>query len=193
MTPRLVLLGGLLGLAWAAGLRGFMAEVAGPDSAVHWYGTFGQVLVPGVLTGSLLGWAEALRRQGGRRGWRWLALAPLSFPVALLASPEVLDDLQAGTVPFSDGIGLGAVAIPLFAMAGGFAVSGRGPLAARAAVGLVAVVPVPAWIWATTFFPPDLSLTTARGAWVASLFWSYLAMLSLACVIPHRPPADAPT
>jgi hypothetical protein len=193
MTPRLVLLGGVLGLAWAAGLRGFMAEVAGPDSAVHWYGTFGQVLLPGVITGSLLGWAEAVRRQGGRRGWRWLALAPLSFTVTLLVSPEVLDDLQAGTVPFSDGIGLGAVAIPLFAMAGGFALSGRGPVAARVLAGLVAVVPVPAWIWATTFFPPDLSLTTPHGAWVALLFWSSIAALSLACAIPHRPPGGPPT
>ena len=34
----LVLLGGLLGFTWAAGLRGFMAQVAGDNSEVSWSG-----------------------------------------------------------------------------------------------------------------------------------------------------------
>jgi hypothetical protein len=74
---RLLVLGGVFGLAWSAGLRGFMAEVAGAGSLVDWTGTFGWILLPGVITGALLGWAEFLRRTGGRRGWRWLALSPL--------------------------------------------------------------------------------------------------------------------
>lgn len=193
MGARLVLLGGLLGLTWAAGFRGLMAELAGSGSTVHWYGTFVQVLLPGLVTGVLLGWAEALRRAGGRRGWRWLALAPLTFLVMLLVSPEVVADLRAGVLPFADGIGLGALAVPVFAMAGGFAISGRGPLVARVLAGAVGVLPVPAWIWATTFLPADLALTTPHGAWVAVLFWSSLAVLSLACAVPHRPVGVRPT
>ncbi|MDQ3464393.1 MAG: hypothetical protein M3500_06775, partial [Actinomycetota bacterium] len=61
----LVLLGGLCGLAWAAGLRGFMAQIVQEDSSVSWSGTFGYILLPGLLTGLLLGWAEHLRRTGG--------------------------------------------------------------------------------------------------------------------------------
>lgn len=187
MTPRLVLFGALLGLAWAAGLRGFMAGVAGVETTVHWYGTFVQVLLPGVVTGALLGWAEALRRSGRGRGRRWLALAPLSFAVTLLVSPEVFAGLRAGEVPFSDGIGLGAVAIPVFGIAGGYALAGTGPAVLRWCAGLVALAPVAGWIWATTFFPPDLALTSPRGAWLAVLFWSYLALLSVACAVPHLP------
>ena len=33
-------LGSLCGLAWVAGLRGFMAQVAGSGSEVEWAGTF---------------------------------------------------------------------------------------------------------------------------------------------------------
>ena len=72
----LLSMGAVCGLAWAASLRGFMSQVAGPESAVTWWGTFGWILVPGVVTGVLLASAEYLRRTGGRRGWRWLALAP---------------------------------------------------------------------------------------------------------------------
>ena len=81
----LVLLGGLCGLAWAAGLRGFMAQSVYEDSSVSWSGTFGYVLLPGVLIGLLLGWAEHVRRTGGRRRWRWLALSPLLFAAVLFS------------------------------------------------------------------------------------------------------------
>src|ERR1017187_1351656 len=40
-------LGSLCGLAWAAGLRGFMAQVAGSGSEVEWAGTFAWILAPG--------------------------------------------------------------------------------------------------------------------------------------------------
>ena len=33
-------------MLWAAGLRGFMAQIAGPTSGVDWSGTFGWILVP---------------------------------------------------------------------------------------------------------------------------------------------------
>ena len=62
----LMTIGAVSGLAWAAGLRGLMAEIAGADSGVDWIGTFVWVLLPGLLVGLLLGWAEHLRRTGGR-------------------------------------------------------------------------------------------------------------------------------
>ena len=91
-TPvRCVAVGGLCGLAWSAGLRGFMAEVAGADSTVEWTGTFVAILLPGMVTGALLGWAEYGRRTGGRQHAAWLLLAPLAFPLAVLSLPGGLE------------------------------------------------------------------------------------------------------
>jgi hypothetical protein len=187
----LLAIGGVGGLAWAAGLRGFMAELAGAGSTVSWYGTFAQILLPGVTTGVLLGWAEHIRRTGGRRGWRWLAAAPLAFTVAVFVSPEVFSALANGQPPLSGGIGGGAIAVPLFGMAGGYALSGRGPLWSRLALGVVAIAPIPAWAFASPAFGPDFALTTPRGAWLALLYYSFMATLDLACTIPHRPAARA--
>ena len=72
-----ILVGAVCGLAWGAGFRGFMREFAGSDSNVEWLGTFVWILLPAIVVGGLLGWADHIRRTGGRRGWRWLALSPL--------------------------------------------------------------------------------------------------------------------
>jgi hypothetical protein len=161
-----VLIGGVCGLAWATGLRGWMAEIAGLASSVSWL-TFGLILLPGVVTGALLGWAEHLRRTGGRPGWRWLALSPLAF----------------AAVSFSGG----GLAVPLIGMAGGYALSGRGPVWARTASGVVGLIPIPLWAMLATTVGPSLALDTPRGAWVALYFYSFLGVLALACAIPHRP------
>jgi hypothetical protein len=174
-----IAVGAVAGLAWAAGFRGFMVEIAGPESTVEWIGTFVGILLPGFVTGALLGWAEHLRQTGGRRGWRWLALAPLAF---VAATPGVLVSVFT-----EGGIGGGAIAVPLFAMAGGYAVSGRGHAWARAVAGAVALVPIVGWTAAAAVVGGDrLALTTARGAWVALLFSSFVAALALGCAIPHR-------
>jgi hypothetical protein len=180
-------IGGVCGLAWAAGLRGFMAELAGSGSAVGWYGTFAQILLPGVIAGVLLGWAEHIRRTGGRRGWRWLAAAPIVFTVAVFVSPEVFQAVLNGQPLLGGGIGGGAIAVPLFGMAGGYALSGRGPLWARILLGVVALVPIPAWAFASSLFGSAFALTSPRGAWTALFFYSFIATLALACSIPHRP------
>jgi hypothetical protein len=176
-----VVVGAICGLAWAAGLRGMMAEIAGPESTVDWSLTFIWILLPGIIAGALLGWAEHLRRTGGARAWRWLALAPLSFAGILFSR---LGDL-AGLL--EDGFGGGALAVPLFGMAGGYALSGRGPRAARIASGVFALVPIPVWAMTATKIDPGLALDTPRGAWVAVLFYSFLAVLAFASAIPHRP------
>lgn len=179
----LILFGGLCGFAWAAALRGFMAQLGLADSQVSWSGTFGYVLLPGLLIGLLLGWAEHLRRTGGRRGWRWLALAPLLFSAVLFSEGPV------GVLGiFEDGIGGGALGVPLYAMAGGYAMSGRGPLWGRIVCGVVALTVVPIWtLTVTGFAGPDFAVTTARGAWVALYYFALVALFMIAAAIPHRP------
>lgn len=174
-----IAVGAVAGLAWAAGFRGFMVEIAGAESAVEWTGTFAGILLPGAVTGGLLGWAEHLRRTGGHRHARWLALAPLTFVVA---TPGVLVSV------FTDGgIGGGAIGVPLFAMAGGYALGGRGRVWSRALAGAVALLPIVGWAAAAGAVGGDrLALVTPRGAWVAVLFGSFLAVLALGCAIPHR-------
>lgn len=181
--PVLVLAGGLCGLAWAAGLRGLMAQIA-DVSSVSWSGTFGYILLPGLVIGMLLGWAEHLRRAGGRRGWRWLALSPLLF-AAILFSEGPLGPLGI----LEDGIGGGALGVPLYAMVGGYALSGRGPRWGRVLCGALALTAIPIWVLTVeSFAGPDLAVTTPRGLWVAIHYWALLAVFSLAAATPHRRP-----
>lgn len=72
---RLISLGAVLGLAWAACLRGFMQQLAGPTSTFTFTGTFGVIIPTGVAVGALIGWAEHQRRIG-RPIWL-LIFAPL--------------------------------------------------------------------------------------------------------------------
>ena len=176
-----VVVGIVSGLAWAAAFRAYMSEIAGGASRVEWYGTFVAILGAGLVTGALLGLAEYFRRTGGRRHWRWLGLAPLSFAILPLTMPDALLALV------TQGLGGGAVAIALIAIAGGFAVSGRGALWARLVCGvltlaviggLVATVPAIGGI--------RLALDQPRGAWVAILAASCVVVLCLASSIPFR-------
>ena len=185
-----VLVGAVLGLAWAAAFRGFMAEIAGGASRFEWYGTFVGVLAAGVIAGALLGLAEYFRRTGGRRGWRWLALAPLAFTVLPLTMEGAFEAL------FTQGLGGGAIAIPLIGIAGGFAVSGRGWIWARVLCGLLTI----AFLVAIALTVPGvggtrLALDQPRGAWVATLAVACVVVLCLASSIPFRrvvPVRDAP-
>jgi hypothetical protein len=77
-------------------------------------------------------------------------------------------------------------------MAGGFALSGRRPGWARVLCGIFAAIPIPIWVLTVTSFAgPNLAVDTARGAWVALYFWSFLAVLMLAGSILHRPVTPA--
>ena len=58
---RFILVGAVIGLAWAASLRGFMMVLAGPDSTFTFTGTFGIIIPTGIIVGALLGWAEHQR------------------------------------------------------------------------------------------------------------------------------------
>jgi hypothetical protein len=166
-----LLLGGLFGLAWATGLRGLMAEVADWQSTVSWRATFGLILLPAIVVGVLLAWAEHLRTTGGRRNWRWLTLSPLAFAVA----------------------GPAALGVALLGMAGGFALSKRGPVWARIACGILPLSVIPVWATiATVVGGQRLAFDTPRGAWVALYLFSFLAVFACACAIPHRAAVGAP-
>lgn len=169
-----LLVGAVCGLAWAGSLRAFMAQFAGPESTFDWFGTFEGVLLPGTVVGALLGWAAHQQR-------RWLVAAPLVF---VLFTPSVLASV------FVDGLGGGAIAVPLIGMAGGYALAGHGPRWARWAAGAVALLPVPGWLVLATTVGGQIALDTPRGAWVAVLFLALLAVLSFGCALTHRAPAE---
>jgi hypothetical protein len=176
-----VVVGATAGLTWGAAFRAYMAELAGGASRIEWYGTFVGVLAAGVIAGALLGLAEYFRRTGGRRHWRWLALAPLAFAVLPLTMPDGLLALV------TQGLGGGAVAVALLAIAGGFAVSGRGALWARILCGVLTF----AFVIAIVLTVPAvggirLVLDQPRGAWVAVLGAGCVVVLCLATSIPFR-------
>jgi hypothetical protein len=179
---RRVLIGAVCGLAWAAGLRGYMSELADAESSVTWTGTMAGILAPGVLVGGLLGWAEQLRKSGGPRGWRRLALSPLLFAAAPLAMPGALAALV------TTGIGGGAVMVPLIGLAGGYALCGRGRVWARTACGILALSIIPLWAMVAPLAGgSSLAVDTPRGTLVALHLYALLTVLSFACSIPFRP------
>ena len=100
-TPYL-LVGGLCGLTWAAGLRGWMAQLVWPASSYTWL-TVVLIMLPGLVIGLLVGWA-AYARSLGIRSSRWLVFTPALFAVALL-DPEIFRSL------ISDGQGGGALIV----------------------------------------------------------------------------------
>src|SRR5919202_360445 len=59
----LIATGTACGIAWAAALRGWMIQMAGPgQSQFSWYGTFGLLIAPGAVVGAAFGYAEYRRR-----------------------------------------------------------------------------------------------------------------------------------
>ena len=166
-----MLAGAVIGVAWAASLRAFMMVLAGPDSAFTFKGTFGTIIPAGLVLGALLGWAEYQRRIGHQHGA--LVLSPLVLPLA----PFVVSGVGDAT----------PLVLALFAMIGGYSVSGRGPRWARLVAGLAWLSTVPVTVFAPKPYP-DLDVTTAYGAWFATLAVSLGAVLALACSIPMRRP-----
>jgi hypothetical protein len=171
----LVAVGAVVGLTWAAALRGWMVQMAGDASTFHWYGTFALVLVPGLCVGALIGLAEHRRRTRGLRSW-WLILCPCLF-FAALADPAIFKGL------ITQGTGGGAIGVVLFGLAGGYALSGRGRAWWRRTCGAFAIVGV---LLMLVLASDNAPLQTAHGAWVGLYAASLVAVLCLACAIPQR-------
>jgi hypothetical protein len=171
---RFVLADALLGVTWAASLRGYMMQIAGPDSVFTFGGTFGIILPAGTLTGALLGLA-AYQHQAGRQ-YRLLIAAPLLLgilPVVASGQPD-----------------LAPVILALAGMVGGYALSGRGPRWIRGVAGILTAGVAVAPFCAPGKFP-DLSATTPHGAWAATLGSSLFLAFALACSIPMRSAGQA--
>lgn len=184
-----LLVGGTCGLAWAAGLRGFMTQIVVEDgSTVTWTGTFAWVLAPGLGTGLLLGWAAYLAKVGGPSRARWLVFAPFLF-AALLVPPILRLDFEGF---LANGVGGGTVGVPAVGVLGAYAIAGA-RLWGRILCGLLALSPIPVWaLTAEAIGGASLGLDEPRGLWVALYYWSFLAVLMLGCSIPlHiRPRTD---
>jgi peptidoglycan/LPS O-acetylase OafA/YrhL len=158
-----------------------MAEVAGPESQVHWGSTFGYILLPGLVAGGLLGWAESERRQGRRRSWA--AFAPLAFTAILLTHFWQLPSIA------EDGVGGGAIGVPLVGMLGGWAIARRGKRLSRAVAGALFVAGLVVWAFtATAVGGPTFALDTAHGLWLTSLYYALLLTLAVAASVPHQSP-----
>ena len=177
-------LGALGGVAWASGLRAYMWQISATPH-VDWVGTFAAILLPGAVCGALLGVAEARRQSGVTRGLRWFALAPLAFAVASLSLPGALWTF------LTTGIGGGAVGVALIAIGGGFALGHSGPIWSRIVVGGLAFALFVGVIASVPLVGGEsLALTTPRGAWVAVLVATLLAVIALASSIPFRAARD---
>ncbi|MDD7940399.1 hypothetical protein PHK61_18395 [Actinomycetospora lutea] len=159
--PQLVAAGVVCGIAWGAALRGFMAAVAGPESVVSWLGTFGFILLTSAVVGGLLGYAEHRRRLG--RPGRRLTLVPLIFaldPSALL--------------------------LVLPAMAGGWALAGRGTPRGQRLAWTAMAVPIAAFLVIVALLDAAENVRTPEGVAATVLLFSCLGVLTLACSIPYR-------
>lgn len=183
--PAVLAAGAIAGLTWAAALRAYMAELAGSGSTIRWWPTFGGILLPGGVAGSLLAWSWIAPP---RRRWL-LGIAPIAFAIAPLLEPGALVALA------TTGLGGGAVAIALMAIGGSYSLGGLGPRWSRWLTGgVVAVLTVALGLSGPFVGGSRLALTSARGAWVALLACGLVVSLILAGSAAFRAendPADS--
>ena len=177
-TPRssplaFVVVGAVVGLTWAASLRGWMVELARPDSQFGWM-TFAFVIAPGVAVGALFGLA-AHRRLHRTRTDRWLALAPVLFATALF-DPEIFRALV------TTGLGGGSLMVVATALAGGFVLGRPRWSVARVACALVLASGLLVLGLMGGMVGP---LSTARVAWVCLLGFSLMVVLCAAAALPY--------
>ncbi len=108
------LLGGLCWLTWSAGMRGFMAEVAGEESSVDWSGTFGWILLPGIGVGARVG--RVLPHD------RWTPGVAIARPRTASSSRHLLGIVLSSPQDllwiFEEGVGGGAIGGSLYGLAG---------------------------------------------------------------------------
>lgn len=174
--------GGLAGLTWAAGFRGYMAALAGRDSEVTWYGTFAGILAPATAVGALFVWAEQRRLAGEELPYRRaVAAAPVVMGVLPLTKPGAVATLR------KTGEGSAAGGVALAAIGGGYAIAGRGPTWTRIVTGVLATaVAAGAAASVPSVGGRRLSLTKPQGALTAILGAASVLTLALGASVPFR-------
>lgn len=173
-TRTWVAAGVVIGVTWAAGLRGWMVQLVGDASRFSW-STEVLVLLPGAAVGGLLALA-AVRHAMGRDLPRGVVWAPALFAAALL-DPTILQAF------IRNGEGSGALMVVATALAGGAALSRR-----RWGVGRVvaAVIGLAGMLMLTFIGTMAAPVSTPRGAWVCLLGGSLVAVLVVAASVAHR-------
>ncbi|WP_377638904.1 hypothetical protein [Oryzobacter terrae] len=166
--------GVVVGVTWAAGLRGWMVQLVGDASVFSW-STEVLVLLPGAAVGGLTALA-AVRHAQGRGLPRGIVWSPALFATALL-DPTILRAFV------STGEGSGALMVAATALAGGAALSRRRWSAGRV---LAAVVAVAGMLLLTAIGTMAAPFTTPRGAWVCLLGATLMAVLVAASSVVHR-------
>ncbi|MDN5765410.1 MAG: hypothetical protein L0H96_05100 [Humibacillus sp.] len=166
--------GSVVGLTWAAGFRGWMAQLAGESSTFAW-STMLLVLLPATILGGLVVWTCG-RHAHSQEPSVWLVLSPALLAVALL-DPDVFSALV------HTGEGAGSLAVVATALAGGTLFSGTGRGLGRLACAGVWVSGMLLVLFLATVAAP---LSTPRGAWVCVMGGALVALLSLASALPHR-------
>jgi hypothetical protein len=175
---RHLLVGGICGLAWSSGLRGWMAQLAdgmpNSHSEVTWL-TLVLVLLPGTLIGALLAYSAYLGA-AGRPGSRWLVFSPGLFATALL-DPKIFVGLVR------NGTGAGSLVVIATALSVAYAVSRPSWSVTRALVAAIGAVGLLVIFGMGGMAAP---LATPRGAWVSLYGSSLVLLLGVASALPYR-------
>ena len=166
--------GAVVGLTWAAGLRCWMVELAGAESAFTW-STELLVLAPGALVGAVCGGA-AWCHSVGTAPPRWAAWAPVLLSSALL-DPRVFHALV------TNGQGSGALLVTGVAASGAVAFSRRGRSTSRLLAGASWAAGVGVVLAMGSIAGSPLS---PRGALVCLTGAGLVAVLGVAAALTHR-------
>lgn len=173
-------IGVAVGLAWACGLRAWMTHLAiefGDWPAYTWNGTFLQVIVPAMIVGGLIGLDWQRRTESGSH----VPLVTWS-PLLLVLAPAVLAEGFVGRL-METGEGGGAIGVVSIGMLGGFAISRRGSVWARALTGVLATATTSIMVYSFYFQGQGL---TASGMFGGVNLVVLMVWLVLGCAIPMR-------
>ncbi|MFL4479972.1 hypothetical protein ACIPUB_17050 [Paeniglutamicibacter sp. ORCA_105] len=180
---RSIILGAAAGLAWSATMRMYMRNLVGDASRVNPRNTIVGIMLPGAITGAMLAHSADLRAADPERNLDRFSASPLVFAACTLPLPGLLRKL------IETGEGSNAIATPLFGMAGGMVLAGRGPLWARIAAGTIVAghIPLLAAMGPKFFMTSPPTGRERVGFAVNTLIYgACMAALAAACSIPLR-------
>ena len=180
---RSIILGAAAGLAWSATMRIYMRNLVGDASRVNPRNTIVGIMLPGAITGAMLAHSADLRAVDPERNLDQYSASPLVFAACTLPLPGLMRKL------IETGEGSNAIATPLFGMAGGMVLAGRGPLWARIAAGMIVAghIPLLAAKGPKFFMTSPPSPRERVGFALNTLIYgACMAALAAACSIPLR-------